>query len=292
MYYKTTGYKVFTLFNLILLGILAVLCILPLIHILAISLSDKAAVSANLVTFWPKDLNWEAYQKTIANDKFSAALWVSFQRVVIGTAVSMLVIILAAYPLSKESRALKGRSGFAWFFVFTMLFSGGLIPSYILIVNLGLINSLWSLILPGAVSVWNMILLMNFFRNVPKDLEEAALIDGANHAQALWSIYLPISLPAIATLSLFTLVGHWNSWFDGMIYMTRPEHFPLATYLQKIIVQTNLKDLIKDVNDVANLTERSIKSAQIFISVIPVLVVYPFLQRYFVKGIVIGAVKE
>jgi putative aldouronate transport system permease protein len=292
MYYKTTGYKVFTIFNLILLGLLALLCILPLIHILAVSLSDKAAVSANLVTFWPMDLNWEAYQKTIANEKFSKALWVSFQRVFFGTAVSMLVVILAAYPLSKESRTLKGRSVFAWFFVFTMLFSGGLIPSYILIVNLGLINSLWSLILPGALSVWNMILLMNFFRNVPKDLEEAAHIDGANHAQALWSIYLPISLPAIATLSLFTLVGHWNSWFDGMIYMTRPEHFPLATYLQKIIVQTNLKDLIKDVNDVANLTERSIKAAQIFISVIPVLVVYPFLQRYFVKGIVIGAVKE
>lgn len=292
MYYKTKAYRIFNGFNMIFIGLLGLACILPLVHILAVSFSEKAAVSGNLVNFWPVGFNLDAYAKTMDNKQFLISLWISFERVVLGTAVSMLVVILAAYPLSKDRGMFKGRMTIMWYFVITMLFSGGLIPSYILISKLQLNNSIWALVLPGAVSVWNMILLMNFFRNVPVELEEAALIDGANHLQTMWKIYLPISMPALATLSLFTLVGHWNSWFDGLIYMTRPDKYPLATYLQTIIVSHNLKDLITNVNDVEKLTQRSVQAAQIFIAAVPVLLVYPFLQRHFVKGMVIGAVKE
>ncbi|MFD2614327.1 carbohydrate ABC transporter permease [Paenibacillus gansuensis] len=292
MYHKTTAYRTFTVFNSLFIGLLGLLCILPLIHILAVSFSDKASVNANLVNFWPVGFNLDAYQKTISNPVFISALWNSVQRVVIGTALSMAVIILAAYPLSKDSSRLKGRSVWAWFFVFTMLFSGGLIPTYIVVSKLHLNNTVWALVLPGAVSVWNLILLMNFYRNVPKELEEAADIDGANQLQTLWNVYLPISMPSLATLTLFTLVGHWNSWFDGLIYMNRPELHPLATYLQTIVVEQNLSDIITNVNDAAKLTQRSVKAAQIFIAVVPVLLVYPFLQRHFVKGMVLGAVKE
>ncbi|WP_407944613.1 carbohydrate ABC transporter permease [Paenibacillus swuensis] len=292
MYYKTASYRTFTVFNTILIALLGLMCILPLVHILAVSFSDKASVNANLVNFWPVGFNLDAYQKTISNPVFISSLWNSFERVILGTFISMAVVILAAYPLSKDSTALRGRSAFAWYFIITMLFSGGLVPTYIVVSKLGLNNSVWALVLPGAVSVWNMILLMNFYRNVPKELEEAAFIDGANQLQTLWNVYLPISKPALATLTLFTLVGHWNSWFDGLIYMNRPELHPLATYLQTIVVEQNLKDLITNVQDADKLTQRSVKAAQIFIAVIPVLLVYPFLQKHFVKGMVLGAVKE
>ncbi|SDW77062.1 carbohydrate ABC transporter permease [Paenibacillus sp. CF384] len=292
MYYKTTSYRIFTIFNSVFIFVLGLCCILPLIHILAVSFSDKAAVTGNLVNFLPIGFNWDAYHKSVDNPLFLKSLWISFERVVLGTMISMGLVILSSYPLSKDSGSLRGRMGFMWYFIFTMLFSGGLVPTYFLISKLHMNNTIWVLVLPGAVSVWNMILLMNFFRNVPKELEEAALIDGANQFQTLWKIYLPVSMPALATLSLFTLVGHWNSWFDGLMYMTRPENYPLATYLQTIVVSHNLKDLITNVNDVAKLTQRSVQAAQIFIAAVPVLIVYPFLQRHFVKGMVLGAVKE
>ncbi|MOA08526.1 Inner membrane ABC transporter permease protein YcjP [compost metagenome] len=173
-----------------------------------------------------------------------------------------------------------------------MLFSGGLVPFYILIQKLNMMNTLWVLIVPGAVSVWNMILLLNFFRGVPRELEEAAFIDGAGHLRTLFSIYLPVSMPAIATLSLFSMVGHWNSWFDGLIFMTDHKNYPLATFLQTIIVQQDFSKVTVRPEDLENISQRTVKAAQIFIGMAPILLVYPFLQRFFVKGIVLGAVKE
>nr|WP_217504686.1 carbohydrate ABC transporter permease [Paenibacillus taichungensis] len=270
----------------------SLLCVLPLVHILAVSFSGKAAASANLVTLWPIDFTVDAYTKTFGNSNFLSALWISVQRTVFGTLLSMVLVILTAYPLSKESLNFKGRSLYAWFFIFTMLFSGGLIPSYILIQKLGLINTLWALILPGAVAVWNLILMMNFFRNVPKELEEAAFIDGANHITTLFRIYLPVSMPAIATISLFTMVGQWNSWFDGLIYMNDAAKYPLATLMQTIIVQQDFSNMNVDATQLQNMSQRTVNAAQIFIGALPILLVYPFLQRFFVKGIVLGAVKE
>jgi len=292
MYYKSRGYRAFSLANHLVLLALSLLCIVPLIHILAVSLSGRSAAMANLVGLWPVDFTIDAYLKTIDNSNFTTSLWIAVKRTSIATALSMLIVVLTAYPLSKDDASFRGRTAIVWFFVFTMLFNGGLIPNYILVQRLGLINSLWALILPGLLAVWNVVLLLNFFRNVPRELEEAALIDGANHLTTLFRIYLPVSLPAIATLSLFTMVGHWNSWFDGLIYMTDMTRYPLATFLQSIIVEQDFTRVKINPEDLENLSQRTVKSAQIFIGALPVLLVYPFLQRFFVKGIVLGAVKE
>ncbi|WP_440111505.1 carbohydrate ABC transporter permease [Paenibacillus sp. QZ-Y1] len=292
MYHKTKPYKVFTVFNYTFLIVLSLLCLIPLIHILAVSFSGKAAANANLVGLFPVEFTMDAYAKTLVNENFIRSLWVAVQRTVLGTLVSMIVVILAAYPLSRENRNFKRRNVYTWFFVFTMLFNGGLIPFYILIQKLHLMNTMWVLILPGAVSVWNMILLLNFFRNVPRELEEAAFIDGAGYFRTLISVYLPVSMPAIATLSLFSMVGHWNAWFDGLIFMTDHEKYPLATFLQTIIVQQDFSKVSVRPEDLENISQRTVKAAQIFIGMAPILIVYPLLQRFFVKGIVLGAVKE
>jgi putative aldouronate transport system permease protein len=292
MYYKTRSYRIFSFFNYALLIGISILCLIPLIHVLAVSFSGKAAANANLVGLIPVDFTFDAYTKTIANENFIRSIWVTLQRTVIGTVFSMVVIILAAYALSKENSNFKRRNVYVWIFVFTMLFSGGLVPMYILIQKLNLMNTIWVLILPGAVSVWNLILLLNFFRAVPKEMEEAAFIDGAGHFRTLLSIYLPVSMAAIATLSLFTLVGHWNSWFDGLLFMTNHKNYPLATFLQSVIVQQDFSKVTVRPEDLENISQRTVKAAQIFIGMAPILIIYPFLQKFFVKGIVLGAVKE
>ncbi|MBT2289321.1 carbohydrate ABC transporter permease [Paenibacillus albidus] len=290
MYHKTMSYRVFSLFNNIFLTAVSVLCLLPLVHLLMVSLSSSAPANAGLVSFWPIGFTLEAYAKTFNNANFLASLWVSVERTVLGTALALIVNTLAAYALSKESRVFRARNIYLWYFVITMLFSGGLIPGYILILKLGLMNSLMALILPGLVAVFNIILMLNFFRTVPKDLEEASFIDGAGQFRTFVSIYLPVSLPVIATVSLFVMVGHWNAYFDGIIYIRDSEKLPLATFMQTIIVQADMSKI--DPNALTNGTQRTLRASQIFISALPILLVYPFLQRFFVTGIVVGAVKE
>jgi len=262
------------------------------VHVLAISFSGRGPASANLITLWPKEFTFDAYATTFENPNFINALLVSVERTVLGTAISIMIIFLAAYALSKEDTVFRGRTFYSWLFVFTMLFSGGLVPWYIMVQKLQLINTIWALVLPYAVNVFNLVLMMNFFRNVPKDLEEAAFMDGASHFTTLLRIYLPISLPSIATISLFTMVFNWNSWFDGMLFITDYNRYPLATFLQSIIVQQDYSKSGVDPSQIANVAQRTVKSAQIFIGSLPILLVYPFLQRFFVKGIVLGAIKE
>ena len=179
-----------------------------------------------------------------------------------------------------------------WFFVFTMLFGGGLIPSYLVNTSLGLKNNFLVYILPGAFSCYNLILIMNFFKSIPRALEEAALIDGASFFKVLWKIYLPLSKAGLATVALFIMVGNWNEWFTGILYMSDTKNYPLASFLQVIVVQGNQQDLALDPTSAAAMSERTIKAAQVFIGALPILLVYPFLQKYFVTGIVMGAVKE
>jgi putative aldouronate transport system permease protein len=200
-----------------------------------------------------------------------------------------------AYPLSKSTKAFKAKNIYMWFIVFTMLFSGGLVPNYILVEKLGLIDKIWSLVLPGAVPVFSVIILMNYFKTIPESLEEAAFIDGANPFYILWRIFVPLAKPAIAVIALFSVVGHWNSFFDGLIYINTQEKYPLQTYIQTLTVgidyqnMNSLKpeEIVKQM-EVSNLT---FNSAKIVVSMIPILLIYPFLQRYFVSGIVMGAVK-
>lgn len=292
MYHKTRGYKIFSAVNYIFIGVLSILCILPILHILAVSFSSMAPASANLVGFWPIGFTTDAYVKTFGNSNFINSLIVSLERTVLATVIGMALVLITAYPLAKEDSAFRGRSIYTWFLVFTILFSGGLIPSYILVQKLGLMDTIWALVLPGALSVWNVILMMNFFRGLPKELEEAAYLDGAGQFKTLILVYIPLSLPSIATLSLFTMVYHWNAWFDGMIYMSDIKNYPLASLLQTIIVQQDFSKINVDASMLENVSQRTVRAAQIFIGALPILLVYPFLQRFFVKGLVLGAVKE
>ncbi|WP_258234775.1 carbohydrate ABC transporter permease [Paenibacillus agaridevorans] len=285
--------KVFSWFNNTFLILLAFICLFPLLHILAISFSSSAAASAGLVKLWPVDFTLKSYEFILSKHEFLKSMTVTFQRLVIGTAVNMILTVLIAYPLSKETKDLKFRTLYAWFFIFTILFGGGLIPWYMTIKYVGIMNSIWALILPSAVPVFNVILLLNFFRGIPKELEESSFIDGAGYWTTLWKIMVPISLPAMATVGLFTMVNHWNSWFDGLILMGRSDQYPLATYLQTIIKGMDLTKLSgQDAIVMSKVSDRTAKAAQIFVGTLPILIVYPFLQRYFVQGIVLGSVKE
>ncbi|MBO9604554.1 MAG: carbohydrate ABC transporter permease [Paenibacillaceae bacterium] len=288
-----SGRNVSAVINYGLLLLLAVSCILPLVYVLALSLSSSSAASAGLVKLWPVDFTLKAYDFILAKPAFSRSILVSLERVALGTAINMLLTLVTAYPLSKEARSFKSRTWYAWFFVFTILFNGGLIPWYMTIQMTGINDTIWALVLPGAVPVFNVILLLNFYRKLPKELEESAFIDGASHWRTLLAIYVPLSLPAMATVALFTIVHHWNSWFDGLILMNRQEHYPLSTYIQTIMTQINLTTLNEQqMKELADVSDRTAKAAQFFLAMLPILLVYPFLQKYFITGIVMGSVKE
>ena len=284
--------RLFDGFNYAFLALFAVLCLAPMVHILAVSLSGRAPATAGFVSFFPIDFTLENYQEVMGSRTFFRSFVISVLRVLTGTTLNMVLIILTAYPLSKSARAFRGRAIFIWYFVFAMLFNGGLIPLFLVVRSLGLLNTLGSLILPGALPIFSMILMMNFFRSVPKELEESALIDGASHWRVLWHIYIPLSLPAIATLTLFSAVNHWNAWFDALIYMTDVANYPMQTYLRTIVVELDLTNVGIDPRDLQRLSDRAIRGAQIVVATVPILVIYPFLQRYFISGIRLGAVKE
>ncbi len=290
---RATGWRIsFNLFNYTFLCLLAVLCLLPLVHVLAVSFSANHAASAGIVKLWPVDFTTTSYSYVLGKQEFVRSLLVSVKRVILGTIVNMLMTVLLAYPLSKESATFKSRTVYVWILVITILFSGGLIPYYMVIKSVGLLDSIWALVLPGAVPVFNVILLLNFFRNIPKEMEEAAFIDGAGHWKLLWSIFLPVSKPAIATIFLFTVVGHWNSWFDGILYMNSPEKYPLQTYLSTLVNSLNkISITVDDLSLLQNLSDKTLRTAQIFLGALPIMLVYPFLQKHFTKGITIGSVK-
>ena len=289
---ESTGRKVFRVVNVIVLILLALICLLPFVNVIAISFSDSFYVDSNQVYFWPKGWTTSAYTYILTRASFWSSFRTSILRVLLGGSLNLFFIILTAYPLSKSNDKLHFRNVYTWYFFITMLVSGGMIPNYLLIAKLGLRDSIWSLVLPGALPVFNLVLMLNFFRQVPTALEEAALIDGAGHLRTLVQIYLPVSLPAIATITLFCIVSHWNAWFDGMIYITSPSKVPMQTYLRSVLIDMNMADMSADDYELhATLANRTVKCSQIIVATIPILCVYPFLQRYFVSGIVLGSVK-
>ncbi|UOK61139.1 carbohydrate ABC transporter permease [Paenibacillus sp. OVF10] len=275
---------------------LALVCLLPLWNIVAISFSSSEAVSANAVGLVPVNFTTAAYTKIIDDAQFWRSFGISVLRVALTLVLNMILIILMAYPLSKSKRDFKGRNIYMNIMIFAMLFSGGMIPSYLLIKNLDMLNTIWALVLPGAVPIFSVILVMNFFSAVPKALEEAAFIDGANPIQVLFKVYVPVSIPALATVALFSIVGTWNDFFSGLIYMTKVSNYPLMTYIQSLNV--NIADLLQagtNSSELSNLTEisnKNLNAAKIVVAVIPLLLIYPLLQKYFVTGIVVGSVKE
>jgi putative aldouronate transport system permease protein len=280
----------FDIFNYAFITALSFISLAPMLNLFAISLSDNSAVMGGYVTFFPVNFTLENYFVIFKSPAIYRAFWISTERTVLGIVISMFLTIITAYPLSKAARDFKGRNFFMWILVFTMLFDGGLIPFFMVIRNLGLLNTIWALIVPG-ISAWSVILLLNFFKEIPQELEEAALLDGATHWQILWKIYVPLSVPALATLTLFAAVWHWNAWFDGMIFMTDPNNYPLQTYLRTVVVDLNSATLNMDLTKIDMLSQRSLRGAMIFVTTIPIMVLYPFLQRYFVTGIKLGSVK-
>ncbi|MBB3107987.1 putative aldouronate transport system permease protein [Paenibacillus phyllosphaerae] len=294
VYDKSIGRSLFHILNFSILILTSLLCILPFINMLAVSFSGSAAVSAGNVAFWPVDFTTKAYEFALTGGEFYTSLWVAVKRVVLGTTVNLILMVLTAYPLSKSAQKLMGRNYYMGFFIITMLFNGGLIPTYLVVVKMGLIDSIWSLILPGALPVFSMVILMNFIRGLPEEIEESAIIDGAGPMQILFRIMLPLLKPALATVGLFSIVGHWNSWFDGIIYMNDPANYPLQSYLQTLLLsfeQIMLKSGTDYTQLLSMMNARTGRAAQMFLGAIPILLVYPFLQKYFTKGLVLGSVK-
>lgn len=290
---RSVSRMIFRVLNAAGFIVYALLCILPMIHVLSISLSSSVAVTAGDVKILPVEFTLKSYEFVMKKAEFWRAMVVSLERIVLGVTLSTLMTILAAYPLSKPRREFRAQPVFVWIFVFTMLFSGGMIPSFMIVKYTGMIDKIWALVVPGAVQVFNIVLLMNYFKTIPKEIEESAFMDGAGHFRILWKIYLPMSLPSLATIVVFSVVGHWNSWFDGLIYMNDSRNYPLQTYLQSILISPNIKLITKAYADLMRMiSDRTLKAAQVFIAAIPVLMIYPFLQGYFMSGIMLGGVKE
>lgn len=288
----STSRKIFVICNYIILIFLAFICLLPIINILAVSLSSSSAAGSGLVRFWPVEFSLKSYEFVLKKKEFLQAFAVSVKRLIVGVPVNMILTILLGYPLAKENHEFRGRQFYVIFFVITMLFSGGLIPWYMTISNLKLVDNFWALILPNAVPVFNVIIMMNFFRQLPKELEEAALIDGATRLRTLFQILVPLAKPAIATLTLFCIITHWNSWFDGLLLMNTPDKYPLQSYLQTVIINQDMSLMTSsDVLLLSEVSDRTQKAAQAFVAAFPVLIVYPFLQKYFASGIIVGGVK-
>ena len=290
--HKTAGEKAFDLVNLILLLFISLLCLLPLWYVLCVSFSDKAAVNAGIISFWPIGFNTLSYERILEEAAFFRSFWISVQRVVLGTVVSIGAVLLMAYPLSKTKRQFPHRNLFMWALIFCMLFNGGTVPWYLTIRSYHLIDTIWALVLAGGLPVFNVILVINFFRNLPPALEEAAYVDGAGPWRIFLRIYLPLSGPVIATVVLFTMVGHWNEFFQGLVLTTRQENYPLQTYIQQLVVSVNMQAMNEEqIKLAAQLNNKSLDGAKIFIAMIPILAIYPFLQRFFVTGITLGSVK-
>ncbi|PRX70751.1 putative aldouronate transport system permease protein [Cohnella sp. SGD-V74] len=291
--HKSPTYRMFQMLNYGFLTALALLCVMPLIHLFAVSFSSNSAATAGEVFLWPVEFTTKSYEFVLTESAFMNAMGVTLLRVLLGVTINMTITILVAYPLSKDAKALAGRTIYVWIFVFTMLFSGGIIPMYMTMRFLGLLDTIWVLVLHTAVPVFNIVILLNFFRNLPKELEEAALIDGAGHWRIMWGIFVPLSAASIATVTLFSIVMHWNAWFDGILFMNSPDHYPLQSYLYTVVV--GIQSIINSSTDMevlAMVSDRTARAAQLFVGSIPVLLVYPFLQRHFTKGIVLGSVKE
>ena len=283
----------FTYFVVILAGIL---CLFPLWNVVCVSFSSNVAVTANRVIFYPIDFHLESYKKLLEDAQFWTSFVTSFKRVVLGWSINTVLTVLMAYPLSKTENQFRGRNIYMGLLLFAMLFNGGMIPSYMVVRKLGILDTIWALTLTGAVPIFNVIMVKNFFTGIPKSLEEAAMLDGAKPMQILTHIYLQCSKPVLATVSLFTIVGHWNDYFKGLIYITKVKRYPLMTYIQSISV--NLQELVErgvteeELMDLSLISSRSLDSAKIIVAVIPLLMIYPLLQKYLITGITIGAVKE
>ncbi|MDR2657668.1 MAG: carbohydrate ABC transporter permease [Oscillospiraceae bacterium] len=289
---KSLGEIVFDRFNEILLGVIALSMLYPFWYLFAVSLADAQRVALSKVYLWPPILSLESYKNVLGTRYIYYSFGWTILRTVGGTLVALLLGLNLAYVLSKKYY--PNRSFWTGVLVFTMFFSGGIIPEYLLIKDLGLIDSVWSLMLPGAISAYNIVIMRNYLMTMPDSLEESAKLDGANDVLILYRIILPLSMPILATVGLWTAVGHWNAWFDAMIYIRSTEKQVLQLILRRVVLMGDASIIPLSGEEVTNnlqMNTETIKAATVMVATIPILIVYPFIQKYFVKGIMIGSLK-
>ncbi|MEA4884662.1 MAG: carbohydrate ABC transporter permease [Clostridia bacterium] len=266
--------------------IVAVVGLYPFLHVLLVSITSPEVVGmSGTCLVWPRKITLEAYREVLSSEAIRRALFVSVTRTVVGTAVNLTLTTFTAFPLSR--RALPGRSVFLTLIVFTLLFSGGIIPTYLLVARLRLIDTVWALILPTAINPYYVIIMKNYFEGLPDELYEAASVEGASELQILTRVILPLSMPILATLGLFYAVSHWNAFFNAIIFINDRSKYPLQVLLREIVVQGNVQDVMGD----RLIFGQNMKMAVIAITTIPILVIYPLVQRHFAKGITLGAIK-
>lgn len=290
---ETPGEKVFYGTIIAILSVICVIIIYPLLHVVSVSFSNPYAVMANEVGIIPKGFNIVGYERVFSNSDIWRSYTNTIAYTLVGTFINVALTAMAAYPLSRPD--FYGRKLWTFYFTLTMFFGGGLIPTYILVQKLHLVNTFAIMVILGAVSAWNMVIMRTFFQsNIPMSLQEAAIIDGANDLKIFAGIVLPLSTPVIAVMTLFYGVGHWNSFFNALIYLNDRAKYPLQMILREILLQNELN--AKMAEGLGSAAEQeyigeSIRYASIVVATVPILSVYPFLQRYFVKGILIGAIK-
>ncbi|WP_066195920.1 MULTISPECIES: carbohydrate ABC transporter permease [Gracilibacillus] len=287
---ETWQYKVFKYFNISILIFIVFVTLFPFFNIVAQSFSSESYINSGQVSLWPRGFNTETYKVIMSDNMF----WTNYKNTVIytvvGTVISLVLSTMIAYPLSKKR--LKGRRFLTLFFVFTMFFNGGLIPNYILVTSLGFGNSMWAIVIPNAISVFNMLIMRTFFQNIPEELEEAAIMDGSSTFGILFRIVLPLSKPILATMMLFYAVAHWNSWFPAFIFFTEKDLFPVSIYLRNMIkgAETAVGAGATSADNMVQISS-NIKSVTMVLTVLPILMVYPYIQKYFVSGVMLGSVK-
>ena len=282
----------YSILNYVFCWVMALICLLPIWYMMCLSFSNKDAIVSGLVTVWPVNFTLDNYRYVTKDTQFYRSFFVSVERLLLGVSVQSFLTVLAAYPLAQSRHKFAARQFYVWYFMGAILFSGGMIPLYLVVSKLGLLNSIWSLILPLATPVFNVILLQNYIKGLPDALIECASLDGANHFTIMWRIILPLCLPCLATITLFLAVSHWNMWFDGMLYINDLDKIPLQTYLRSLVVTIDMNQ-ITDIDTLSKqVASAGADSAKVFIAMVPILCVYPFLQKHFAKGIVMGSVKE
>jgi len=298
---SSLGDRTFTISNTIILTLFAFLCVYPFWYILILSLNEGRDASLGGIYWWPREFTLDNFQVMLSDPAILKALWITVKRTLLGTFGSLLVTSLVAFALSRKE--LPGRQTFLLLFLFIMLFSGGLIPYYLQLLNLGLLNNFWVYVFPSLFSVWNMFVMKTSFQNsIPENVIESVKLDGGGYMRIYLHIVLPFSLPLFAALGLFTAVGQWNDWFTGAFFVNDLDLQPLPTYLQRMLSTIEASQKISS-SQMATMnqtrlynpdaiTTKSVRMATIMITILPILVVYPFLQRFFVKGVLIGSVKE
>jgi putative aldouronate transport system permease protein len=289
---ETRGDRIFLIGIKVMLWIALIAVAVPLIYVVSSSFSSASAVSAGRVLLWPVEPSLRAYQDALTNPQVLQGYYNSLIYAVGGTLISVTLTVAIAYPLSRKT--FFGRNLIMSLLIFTMLFSGGLIPTYLVVQSLGMLNTRWALLIPAAIGVWQVIIARTFFRStIPDELYEAATLDGASDLRFLWSIVLPLSKPMLAVIALMYAIYQWNSYFDALVYLKDTSLYPLQIVLRNILIQNTISDPSKDV---AQQLERQqlanvLKYALIVVSSLPVLVIYPFIARHFTKGVMVGAVK-